>query len=280
MMNIDKQKRISFKKLQEILPKNILYDLLWEKNLTYKGVSKIYNIDVHQISKLAKYYEIKKNDCVINQARTKERTKIFDEEELIELYCNKKLSIREIAKLKNVQHNTISKRLKRLGLLIRSAHDELYYINRTYRSRSSDYYISDNGYLKTIDDQYVHRLVMQEYLRRELNSDEYVHHIDFDKLNNDIKNLFIFSSNNIHLLYHGYIENNDYISPEEYLIYYEQNLKNTFENYNWLYNEYIKKKLSCNEISKELKISRLAVTNKLKNLGIYDLRNPTINQYI
>jgi hypothetical protein len=37
------------------------------------------------------------------------------------------------------------------------------------------------------------------------------------------------------------------------------------------------KRFSCNEISKELKISRTSVTNKLRLFDIYDLRNPTIN---
>jgi len=275
---MEKKTRTSYVKLKEILPKEMLYTLLWEENLTYKKISKIYKVGEHQISKLAKGYNIKINNLNIRQIRNKDNIKIFNEKELIDLYCNQKLSLRQIAKIKNTTHGILSKKLKQIGIEIRSANDKLYYTRKnTYID--GDYYISDNGYLK-LGDEYVHRIIMSKHLNRELDSDEYVHHIDFNKLNNDINNLFLFTSNNIHLLYHGYIENNDYISPEEYLIYYEQNLKNTFENYNWLYNEYIKNRLSCNEISKELKISRLAVTNKLKNLGIYELRIPTINQYI
>lgn len=277
MIDILKYKRIPYKILQEILPKNVLYNLLWEENLTYKDISKIYKTDEHQISRLSKDYNINKNNYAIGQAKNKERIKNFNENELIELYCNQKLSTRKIAELKNTNHNIISKKLKQLGISIRSAYDKLYYVNR--QCCVGDYYISDSGYLRYCD-EYVHRLVMEEYLKRELGSDEYVHHMDFDKLNNDINNLFLFPSNNLHMFYHGYIEDNDYISPDEYLVYYEENLKNTYDNYNWLYDEYIRKRLSCNEISKELNISRLAVTNKLKIYGIYDLRDPTINQYL
>lgn len=37
----------------------------------------------------------------------------------------------------------------------------------------------------------IHRIVMEDYLGRELGSDEIVHHIDHDKSNNDIKNLML-----------------------------------------------------------------------------------------
>lgn len=40
---------------------------------------------------------------------------------------------------------------------------------------------------------YDHRLIMEEHLERKLKSSEVVHHIDGDKLNNDIKNLKIMS---------------------------------------------------------------------------------------
>lgn len=258
MINTIKYKRIPYKILQEILPKDIIFNLLWEENLTYKDISKMYNTNEHQISRLSKDYNINKNNYAIGQAKNKERIKIFDEKELIELYCNQKLSIRKIAEINNKNHNIISRKLKQLGIIIRPAHDKLYYINRQHYI--GDYHISENGYLKYCD-EYVHRLVMEEYLKRELDFDEYVHHIDFNKLNNDIDNLFLFPSNNLHMFYHGYIKDNNYISPDEYLIYYEENLKNTYDNYYWLYNKYIKNRLSCNEISNELNISRVAITN-------------------
>ena len=46
------------------------------------------------------------------------------------------------------------------------------------------------------------RYVMEQYLGRELTKEEVTHHIDRDKLNDDIKNLKLFSSNSEHLKYH------------------------------------------------------------------------------
>lgn len=41
---------------------------------------------------------------------------------------------------------------------------------------------------------YEHRLIMEEHLGRKLTKDEYVHHIDQNKLNNSIDNLLITNS--------------------------------------------------------------------------------------
>ena len=49
---------------------------------------------------------------------------------------------------------------------------------------------------------YLHRVVMSEYVNRELKSDEIVHHIDMDKLNNDIDNLWLCNQSQ-HGLAHG-----------------------------------------------------------------------------
>lgn len=48
------------------------------------------------------------------------------------------------------------------------------------------WYSGDGGKRQSIPK---HRLIMQEYLGRQLSSDETVHHIDGDRLNNDISNL-------------------------------------------------------------------------------------------
>ena len=56
--------------------------------------------------------------------------------------------------------------------------------------------ICKNGYrLLTIENRriYEHRLVMEQYLDRELTPDEHIHHKDGNKLNNNIDNLEILS---------------------------------------------------------------------------------------
>lgn len=52
-------------------------------------------------------------------------------------------------------------------------------------------YITKEGYLETGRHLMKHRLVMEEYLGRKLLSTEIIHHIDRDKLNNNIKNLML-----------------------------------------------------------------------------------------
>lgn len=52
-----------------------------------------------------------------------------------------------------------------------------------------------DGYLRdSKTDKYIHRMVMEAYLGRELKAEEHIHHIDGDPSNNDIKNLAMLSN--------------------------------------------------------------------------------------
>jgi len=52
-----------------------------------------------------------------------------------------------------------------------------------------------DGYLRdSKTDKYIHRLVMEKHLGRELLPEENIHHIDGNKSNNKIKNLMIMSN--------------------------------------------------------------------------------------
>jgi len=57
-------------------------------------------------------------------------------------------------------------------------------------------YIGDNV------EKLEHRQVMEEHLGRELSSDEVVHHINKDRLDNSISNLELFESKSDHLRHH------------------------------------------------------------------------------
>lgn len=48
-----------------------------------------------------------------------------------------------------------------------------------------------------------HRLVMEKHLERFLESNEFVHHKDGNKTNNEISNLELFTSNRMHMKHHG-----------------------------------------------------------------------------
>jgi hypothetical protein len=73
--------------------------------------------------------------------------------------------------------NAINKKIKKMGLSIDWKYE----------------YISQQGYLVNCEDRNnkyeVHRRVMEEKLGRKLTSDEIVHHIDGNKLNNNPDNL-------------------------------------------------------------------------------------------
>lgn len=118
-----------------------------------------------------------------------------------------------------------------------------------------------------------HRLVAEQYLLNEensvtidgikyLNPKCIVHHIDFNRKNNSPENLFVFKDLSTHTFYHSMFRKNK-ISIEEFVDFYEKNLMPTYENYSWMYNEYINKKIGYTKIAKNLGIGHTMVKNKL-----------------
>ena len=64
----------------------------------------------------------------------------------------------------------------------------------------------ENGYafVKTEDGWYPeHKLVVEKFIGRKLKPNEVVHHIDENKLNNDISNLMVFQSQKEHAEFHN-----------------------------------------------------------------------------
>ena len=51
-----------------------------------------------------------------------------------------------------------------------------------------------------------HRLIMEKKIGRYLTKEENVHHIDFNKSNNDINNLMLFPTNKEHMSFHQKIK--------------------------------------------------------------------------
>lgn len=49
----------------------------------------------------------------------------------------------------------------------------------------------DGGYIRFSDGRYVHRVVVENHLKRKLETSEHIHHIDGNVLNNNISNLQI-----------------------------------------------------------------------------------------
>ena len=194
---------------------------------------------------------------------------------IIDLYINQEMSLRQISQLFNCSRDKIKNVLINNAIEIRPFNYHKYYDKRSGIKENIPYRIDAVGYYRKGKIRQ-HRSIMEKHLNRQLTSEEIVHHIDRNRLNNSIENLFVFPSNSIHRLYHNkyFIEN---MTPQEFLDYYNNNLKQKIENYKWLYYQYITLDKSCNQLSKELNISRNTITKILKDKNIYALRKPTIN---
>jgi IS30 family transposase len=191
---------------------------------------------------------------------------------LVKLYEEDKLSLRQIASQFGHTHGYISKKLKELGISIRSGYSKEYYTNRHKnkgkKSKSKEGYILQHGNRE-------HRLVMEQHLGRKLSKEEQVHHIDFNKSNNDLSNLFLFPDMRSHQLFHGYIKQN-IITPDEFMATIYPKYLDTLLNYGWILARYIEDKISANKLAREIGVSRTILTNELKRTGIWDLRPPSI----
>jgi len=73
-------------------------------------------------------------------------------------------------------------------------------------------------YLKQSDGRYIleHRLIVEQWLGRQLNGKELVHHKDGNTLNNAIANLAVFPCKNEHARLHAYEQFRLHPIPETY----------------------------------------------------------------
>lgn len=187
-------------------------------------------------------------------------------ETLIDLYVNKHYSLSSLQEIYKIQKPVIAEKLRSLGVEIRDAHDDVYYESRR---KYEDWQTGSREYNK----------IMEKYLGRPLDKNEVVHHIDCNRENNDLSNLFVFGSSSMHLAYHGYIKCHPYLSPQDFVDRYGSLYEKVFSE-SFLYEEYINQHKSIAMISRENQpISRLTITKKLKEYGLFDLRPKSVNQY-
>jgi len=65
---------------------------------------------------------------------------------------------------------------------------------------------------KKIKDEFEHRKIVEEFIGRKLKPEEVIHHIDFNKLNNDIDNLMVFPTNKEHIKFHTKLKQYSYLT--------------------------------------------------------------------
>ena len=101
--------------------------------------------------------------------------------------------LNEVAKELNRDPSDLSKRARKLGI-------------KFWRRPYGDQYIDSHGYAVESFEKgkviWVHRTVVEESIGRKLQGCETVHHINLNKLDNRIENLFLFSSPNEHIKCH------------------------------------------------------------------------------
>ena len=149
---------------------------------------------------------------------------------------------------------------------------------KTPKITSDGYYtitLSKNGCNKTLG---IHILVARHFIPNPENKPE-VNHIDFNRKNNNIDNLFLFDTRRKHSFYHGYIRGHEYIHPQQFLDNIYPKYEETFLNKEWLYNQYILLDKSIKQISLICDVSRLSITNTLKEFGLLELKKMRVNQY-
>lgn len=133
----------------------------------------------------------------------------FEDDELIELYINQDLSSIKVAEIFGVRVSSVCRRLGKLGLIKpatgadgRNGKKGTVYINGYPAVYDPSHpRAKSNGYVRE------HILVAEKMLGRPLEDGEVVHHIDFDKENNDPQNLMVFPNNTEHMRYHWTLRN-------------------------------------------------------------------------
>ena len=127
---------------------------------------------------------------------------------LIKEYETKGIS--KIAKELNVTQNAIRKYFKKYNIEFINRRKEFcsgenapnWKGGRHIHNGYSEVYAPNHPHKNKRNCVYEHQLVMEKHIGRYLRKDEVIHHIDFDKTNNDISNLKLMT-NSEHIKYHS-----------------------------------------------------------------------------
>ena len=196
-----------------------------------------------------------------------------------------------IKKAKDVNNMTCSKKccyeLKKITMSGEKNH-QYGLVGDLNSSWKSDTRLSHYGYILIRDinhpfrgeDDFLfeHRYIAEQFLLEEkfavikdgkqyLSPECAVHHIDFNRTNNSVENLYIFESHAMHTLFHN-IYPNRVKSIEEFEVYYKDKYINKILNYDWLHKAYVEYGLSVRKLSEHFNIPYKSIENQIKKFKL------------
>ena len=166
--------------------KEKLLELHFEKNLSTVEIAKIYNCHRDTVLLALKRFGI------TPRGKIKKPLSEDLKSNLIILYVEQKLSLRQIAKILGKDHQFVSRKLREIGIEV---DDRISALQSERNPCWKNGITVSNGYVQVSSKKYSnrlkkeHQIVMENYIGRELKKGEVVHHIDGDKTNNNINNL-------------------------------------------------------------------------------------------
>ena len=134
-----------------------------------------------------------------------------------------------------------------------------------------------------------HRLIAEQYLLTDNNSIEIngkkylkpecaVHHIDFNRLNNSVENLYVFENESLHTLFHNLYKQGRVSGLDDFIDYYQTTYVEKLYNYNWLYMAYIMYDLSVNKISEWFNIPYKSIQAEIYKYKLDDIKKEEVTK--
>lgn len=151
-----------------------------------------------------------------NQQGGQERlAEVLTEDVLRKVYIEEGKTLRDVAKILGCSQTTVFRKLEEFGLNVRRNEEADRHRRKVrreargqlrqssgyqYVTRADHHLANSNGYVAE------HRVKAEEYMGIKLKPEDRVHHINFDKLNNERWNLAVLPSQAVHREIHEYLQ--------------------------------------------------------------------------